>query len=81
MLKIFNFKILSKKVDEEEGNVYFLNSKQVINRINNIMTSNRNWRQDKLLTPYEIAKLKQSGVDIHDLKGGKNASKKDLYKD
>ncbi len=45
------------------------------------MTSNRNWRQDKLLTPYEIAKLKQSGVDIHDLKGGKNASKKDLYKD
>ncbi|CCQ54209.1 MULTISPECIES: polymorphic toxin type 33 domain-containing protein [Crocosphaera] len=45
------------------------------------MTSNRNWRQDKLLTPYEIAKLKQSGADIHDLKGGKNASKKDLYKD
>ncbi len=45
------------------------------------MTSNRNWKQDKLLTPYEIAKLKQSGMDIHDLKGGKNASKKDLYKD
>ena len=44
------------------------------------MTSNRNWRQDKLLTPYEIAKLKQSGADIHDLKGGKNASKKDLYR-
>lgn len=45
------------------------------------MTSERNWRQDKLLTPYEIARLKQNGIDIHDLKGGKNASKKDLYKD
>ncbi len=30
------------------------------------------------ITPYEIAKLKQSGMDINDLKGGKNASEKDL---
>ncbi len=41
----------------------------------------RNWRQDKLLTPGEIAKLQRAGVDIHDLKNEENASKKDLYKD
>lgn len=41
----------------------------------------REWRQDKLLSPYEIAKLKQSGIDIHELKGGRGASRKDLYKD
>lgn len=41
----------------------------------------RNWRQDKLLTRGEIARLKQGGVDIHELKGDRNAAKKDLYKD
>lgn len=41
----------------------------------------RNWRQNKLLTQDEIAKLRQGGIDIHELKGGRNASKKDLYKD
>ncbi|MFE1746280.1 polymorphic toxin type 33 domain-containing protein [Coleofasciculus sp. H7-2] len=41
----------------------------------------RNWRQDKPLTNDEIAKLKEGGIDIHELKGGRNASKKDLYKD
>jgi hypothetical protein len=37
--------------------------------------------QDKLLTDDEIRRLKRGGEDIHALKGGKNASSKDLYKD
>lgn len=41
----------------------------------------RNWRQDKLLTRDEIARLKQAGINIHELKGKRNASRKDLYKD
>lgn len=41
----------------------------------------RDWQQDKLLTSAEIAKLKQSGIDVHALKGGRGASKLDLYKD
>jgi|APLow6443716910_1056828.scaffolds.fasta_scaffold12748_4 hypothetical protein len=43
--------------------------------------SQRNWQQDKILTSTEIAKLKQAGFDIHELKNGRKASKKDLYKD
>ncbi|GFE69890.1 polymorphic toxin type 33 domain-containing protein [Chroococcus sp. FPU101] len=43
--------------------------------------SERNWRQDKLLTRIEIARLKQAGIDIHELKGKYKASQKDLYKD
>lgn len=41
----------------------------------------RNWQQDKLLTSTEILKIKQAGCDIHELKNGRKASKKDLYKD
>lgn len=41
----------------------------------------RNCEQDKLLTAKEIVKLKQAGFDIHELKNGRRASKKDLYKD
>jgi len=41
----------------------------------------RDWQQDQLLSSGEIAKLKQSGIDVHDLKGGRGASKLDLYKD
>ncbi len=41
----------------------------------------RNPAQDHQLTPGEIEKLKDAGVDIHDLKGGDNASERDLYKD
>jgi hypothetical protein len=41
----------------------------------------RDWQQDKLLSRGEIAKLKQSGIDVHALKGGRGASKLDLYKD
>ncbi len=37
--------------------------------------------QDKKLSKGEIKKLKDGGVDVHDLKGGKSASKYDLYKD
>jgi len=33
-----------------------------------------------MLSPGEISKLKNGGEDIHDLKGNKNASKRDLYK-
>lgn len=43
--------------------------------------SNRNWKQDKLLSAKEIVKLKQAGFDIHELKNGRRASQKDLYKD
>jgi Bacterial toxin 33 len=41
----------------------------------------RQWQQDKLLSGTEIARLKLSDIDIHELKGGRNASKRDLYKD
>jgi hypothetical protein len=43
--------------------------------------SDRDWSQDKLLSKGEIKKLEQVGEDIHELKGKKNASKRDLYKD
>lgn len=36
--------------------------------------------QDHRLTNGEIKKLQNGGVDVHELKGGKNASKFDLYK-
>jgi Bacterial toxin 33 len=41
----------------------------------------RQWQQDKLLSSTEIARLKLAEIDIHELKGGRNASKRDLYKD
>ncbi len=41
----------------------------------------RNPASDKMLTPGEIEKLKEGDVDIHDLKGGDHASRRDLYKD
>jgi Bacterial toxin 33 len=41
----------------------------------------RNPAQDKELNKGEIKRLKQGDVDIHELKGGKNASKRDLFKD
>jgi hypothetical protein len=34
-----------------------------------------------LLTDDEIEKLEKGGEDVHELKGRKNASKRDLYKD
>ena len=37
--------------------------------------------QTKRISKGEIKKLKQQGFDIHDLKGGKNASKFDIFKD
>ena len=37
--------------------------------------------QDKLLTPGEIRKLKDAGLDPHDLKGGRKTGQSDLYKD
>jgi hypothetical protein len=37
-------------------------------------------KQDKLLSKGEVDALKKMGVDIHDLKGKKNASQRDLYK-
>lgn len=45
------------------------------------MANERDWQQDKLLSRGEIAKLKQSGIDVHELKGGRGASKLDLYKE
>lgn len=41
----------------------------------------RNWKQDKLLTPGEVGKLQRGGIDIHALKNEESASMKDLYKD
>jgi hypothetical protein len=35
----------------------------------------------KRLTKGEIQKLKDAGHDIHELKGGKNASRYDLFRD
>lgn len=36
--------------------------------------------QDRKLSDGEIKRLKEAGYDIHELKGGKNASKYDLFK-
>jgi len=44
-------------------------------------TGDRNTNQDKLLSKGEIKKLQAAGYDVHDLKGGRNASSRDLYKD
>jgi len=44
-------------------------------------TSERNFSQDKLLSKGEIKELQENGYDVHELKGGKNASRFDLYKD
>ena len=44
-------------------------------------TSERNPSQDKLLSKGEIKELQKNGYDVHELKGGKNASRFDLYKD
>jgi Bacterial toxin 33 len=41
----------------------------------------RNAANDKLISNDEIERLKEGGVDIHELKGKNNASKRDLYKD
>lgn len=37
--------------------------------------------QDKKLSKSEIRRLKKAGYDVHDLKGGKGASRYDLFKD
>ncbi|OIN61224.1 hypothetical protein BLX24_03950 [Arsenicibacter rosenii] len=36
--------------------------------------------QDKMLTPGEIKRLEDGGVDVHELKGNKKTGQKDLYK-
>jgi len=40
----------------------------------------RNWQQDKVLTNNEIGKLKQVGIDVHELKNGRNTGNRDFYK-
>ncbi|MBK7687972.1 MAG: hypothetical protein IPJ35_02990 [Elusimicrobia bacterium] len=37
--------------------------------------------EDRPLSNWEIEKLKEAGYDIHELKGGENASRRDLFKD
>jgi RHS repeat-associated protein len=46
-----------------------------------IDSEDRNPQQDNQLTAKEIKDLKNAGYDIHDLKGGKHAAHRDLYKD
>lgn len=41
----------------------------------------RNPAQDKRLSKGEIKQLENAGHDVHEMKGGKNASKYDLFKD
>jgi Bacterial toxin 33 len=41
----------------------------------------RNWRQDQQLSNDETRKLKDANIDVHQLKGVKNSSKRDLFKD
>jgi hypothetical protein len=41
----------------------------------------RQWQQDKLLSSAEIARLKQAEIDVHELKGSRHASRRDLYKE
>jgi hypothetical protein len=40
-----------------------------------------NFKQDKMLSSWEIKKLKSKWINIHDLKPKKNGSKFDLFKD
>jgi hypothetical protein len=44
-------------------------------------SNKRSSSQDKLLSKGEIKKLQKNDYDVHELKGGKNASRFDLYKD
>jgi len=44
-------------------------------------SEDRNPAQDKRLSNGEVKQLEKAGHDIHELKGGKNASKYDLFKD
>lgn len=46
-----------------------------------VKAAKRAVKQMKKLSKDEIKKLKKAGHDIHDLKGGKGASKYDLFKD
>lgn len=48
---------------------------------NNPVKGNRNSPQYHRLSDGEIELLKNAGYDIHELKGGKSASKYDLFKD
>lgn len=41
----------------------------------------RNPAQDRKLSDQEIQILLDAGIGVHDLKGGENAAKHDLYKD
>lgn len=43
--------------------------------------SDRNPAQDKRLSAGEIKQLQKAGHDVHEMKGGENASKYDLFKD
>ena len=47
----------------------------------NESSSDNDSPSDKALSPGEIAKLKEAGIDAHDLKPAKNGSKYDLFKD
>jgi hypothetical protein len=44
-------------------------------------SADRNPKTDQRLGPGEIKQLERAGHDAHDLKGGKNASRQDLFKD
>jgi hypothetical protein len=41
----------------------------------------RNPAQDRRLTPHEIEQLREAGIDVHQLKGGKGASQRDRFRD
>jgi hypothetical protein len=65
-----------------EGMIYSYQRQQAAKLDQSPMqSSDRNPKQDKLLTNGDIDKLQNAGHDVHELKGGDNASKYDLYKD
>lgn len=45
------------------------------------MSIDKNPNQDQQLSKGEIEKLKKAGHNIYDLKGKRNSSKRDLYRD
>jgi RHS repeat-associated protein len=70
-VKTGEYKVYNLKV--KDIHTYFVSDSKVL--VHNAC------KQDKPLSKGEIKKLKNAGYDIHELKGGKGASRYDIYKD
>lgn len=75
-----SLKYLRGAVEGIVENVFLSKKKQQQNPSEDDETG-RNPANDKQLTNDEIERLKEGGEDIHELKGGRHAAHRDLYKD